>query len=279
MKKILIILTLIFTGAGAFIAPAQVSATYLALADSADNYIKRERYADAERVILQALKTEPANPSNYLLFSNLGIVRTHLGNIKGALDAYEIGLARAPKSTALLTNRAYTYLADGKNDEALADFNAALQKDSLLQWPLKMRGYILLAKGDLSGAKKDFTSLMRNFPKETEALMGLGKISLAENDTDSALQYFQKALEEEPQEDAYFYVALCYLEKEKLTEAIDIIRKGLKKYPDAGNLYLMRARWHQLNFRNEDALVDKKIALDNDADAQLVEKYFPGPSK
>lgn len=275
MNKIILLIFTTLICAGAFNAPAQVSATYLSYVDSADNYIKKERYVDAERMILKALKTEPANPSNYLLFSNLGIVRTHLGNIEGALEAYDVGLSRAPKSTTLLSNRAYTYLAINKTEEALADFNSALQKDSLLNWPLKMRGYILLAKGDLKGAKRDFECLQRNFPKETDAQMGLGKLALSENRIDDALLYFKKVLEKNNDEEVYFYLATSYLQKDRLNEAIETIREGLKKFPEAGDLFLLRARWHQLNYRNEEALIDKKLAEDNHADPQLIEAYFP----
>ena len=50
--------------------------TYIELADSADNYMKRERWEDAERMIMGALRHEPANRSNWLLWSNLGLVST-----------------------------------------------------------------------------------------------------------------------------------------------------------------------------------------------------------
>ena len=55
------------------------SPRYLALVDSADNYIKRERWTDAEQTLLSALRLEPGNFTNSLLLSNLGVVRTNLG--------------------------------------------------------------------------------------------------------------------------------------------------------------------------------------------------------
>ena len=75
---------------------------YVELADSADYYMKRDRWRDAERVIVTALRHEPANPSNWLLWSNLGVVRTHSDDYKGAMEAYDVGLASAPESAVSL---------------------------------------------------------------------------------------------------------------------------------------------------------------------------------
>ena len=132
-----------------------LTSTYVELADSADRYIRAERWQDAERVIVKALRHEPANRSNYLLWSNLGIVRERQENYPGALEAYGIGLASAPRSTMLLTNRARTYLATGQLAAARADLDSALDVDSTLQWPRKMRGVIRAALGDLDGADAD----------------------------------------------------------------------------------------------------------------------------
>ena len=55
-----------------FFSEAEASSPkYEALADSADNYIRREKWEEAERVIISALKVEPGNFANSLLFSNL----------------------------------------------------------------------------------------------------------------------------------------------------------------------------------------------------------------
>jgi len=76
MKHILSLLLLCF----ALCHEAHASSPqYLALSDSADNLIKKERWKDAEAVILSALRLEPGNFANSLLLSNLGVVRTNMG--------------------------------------------------------------------------------------------------------------------------------------------------------------------------------------------------------
>lgn len=278
MTRLIISILIFMAGAGTHVS-AQVSNEYLQLADSTDNYIKKERWKDAERVIKKALRLDPANSANFLLFSNLGIVRTHLGDIPGALQAYEIGLSRAPNSTAILTNRAYTYLTANRPEDALSDFNKALERDSILEWPLRMRAAIELEKGDYKSAIRDFECYNRHYALREDVMIGLGKISLATGDSQKSEEYFKKALEIDKNEETFFYVALVEMEMQKLSEAAEILRDGIAKFPQAGNLYLLRGRLHKMSFRNEEALVDKKMAINNNADPQLVELYFPSSSK
>lgn len=73
-----------------------LTATYIELADSADVYMKNERWGDAERVIVNALRHEPANKSNYMLWSNLGTVRTNMGDYDGASSKLSTSDSRPP---------------------------------------------------------------------------------------------------------------------------------------------------------------------------------------
>ena len=82
--------------------------TYIQYVDSADNYIKRENWEAAERMTIAALRLKPANKLNYLLWSNLGDIRTRQQNYEGALEAFEIALASAPRKELILNNRAYS---------------------------------------------------------------------------------------------------------------------------------------------------------------------------
>ena len=163
-----------------------LTATYVELADSADRYIRQERWADAERVIVKALRHEPANKSNYLLWSNLGVARTEMKNYDGALEAYEIGLAMAPASTALLSNRARTYMAKGDKKEAVADLDKALSLDSTLQWPRKMRGLVRASAGDSEGALSDFRIYINRFGKDAAISEACGDIDVAKGELPAA---------------------------------------------------------------------------------------------
>ncbi len=249
--------------------------TYIQYVDSADNYIKRENWQAAERMTIAALKTKPANKLNYLLWSNLGDIRTRMENYEGALQAFEIALTTAPKKEVILNNRAYTYLQMGNNENALSDINQSLELDSIQEWPLKMRGILKLGKAKYIDAEKDFISLKNHFPSNASAYSGLGKIAAIKGDSKEATAFFEKSLELEQNDDTWFHLILVNIEADKIPKAKEYLLTALKRYPRNGNLYLLRGVIHKKNFENDAAEIDKKIALDYGADPHLVEQYFP----
>lgn len=251
------------------------SQRYLELADSADNYIKRERWGDAERILLTALRLEPGNFHNSLLLSNLGVVRTNLGRYEQALEDFGLGLSIAPKSTVLRNNRSRTLLYAGRYDEALADLDSTLELDSVQEWPLQMRGMLRLTKGDTEGAKHDFTLLAAKFHKNSAAMAGLGHVAEAEGRDGDAIRYYDEAIAMNPDPETWFARIMLKIKMDKYSDAAEDIRGALDKYPELPDFYVARGYLHRLNFRNREAMTDKKIALDKGAEPQFVELYLP----
>lgn len=251
-----------------------LTATYVELADSADRYIRSERWADAERVIVKALRHEPANKSNYLLWSNLGMVRHEQRNYEGAVMAYDIGLASAPRSTSLLSNRARTYLALGKRGEARADIEQALSLDSALQWPRKMRGILRSAEGDTVGAMRDFRIYLDRYPEDAAVDEAMGDIAARGGDIDRALELYSKAYKLEPDEEiigkklltAYSYGRFDAMRKD--------LADAMKKYPRSGQLYLIRALYHKAMYQTEAMEQDIELARKFGVEQQTIDSFF-----
>ena len=85
----------------------------------ADKAMSENRWADAEGLILEALRLEPANPSNALLVSNLGMVRFYQGKDAEALETLDEAHDMAPASVTILTDRARVKTGLGKVNEAI----------------------------------------------------------------------------------------------------------------------------------------------------------------
>lgn len=277
MRRIKALLYTLLVAAAPVALPLTASASsprYIALADSADNYIKAENWDMAEKTILTALRLEPGNFSNSLLLSNLGVVQTRRGNMEEALESFRLGLSIAPHSSVLYSNRARTYLHLGRYDDALADINESIAIDSIQEWPLQMRGFLLINK-DPAGAKRDFNKLLRNYPRNTLAMTGLAAVAEKEGDNDEALRLYDKAIEIADDPDIRFSRILLKINMDRYSDASEDISQSLERFPQVGELYLLRGYLHKLNFRNEEAALDKKIALDKGADKQTVEQFLP----
>lgn len=253
-----------------------LTATYVEYADSADRYIRQERWDDAERMIVKALRYEPANKSNYLLWSNLGIVRTNKGDISGALEAYDIGLASAPNSTTMLSNRARTYLAAGKSDEALSDINRSLALDSCLQWPLKMRGVLSMHTGKIDEAKHDFIRYSNLFGKDATVEESLGDIAVIESNHKKAAKHYEEACKLEPKEEELELKRLWALYNTEDNDALAAaLVKAIKAFPRCGMIYVIRGLSNKRNFQNSAMESDRKIALSLGVDKQVVNQLLP----
>lgn len=273
MKLPVIVFLLVFS---IFSAGAQ---TYEALADSADNYIKRERWTDAERVLLQALRMRPAAFQNHLLLSNLGVVQTNLNRPADALRSFGAGLSLAPRSTVLLINRARTYISINAVDSALADLSKSLEVDSTLLWPRKMRGLLQLEKKNIEAALDDFRILSAQSPRSGDAMFGIGACRYNQGNYKGAIEMFSKAYEYGFDEEALLWEAAAYINLEDFQGASEKIRQGIEKNPRNGDLYQLRAYLHKLQYRAEDAELDVKNASHYGADPQLIRSLFEKKAK
>lgn len=248
-----------------------LNSEYVALADSADRYMEASRWADAERVIERALRVEPANKSNYLLWSNLGMVRLNLERFQDAITAFDIGLVSAPKSVTLLTNRGKAYLALGDASRALSDMEQALQLDSTLQWPAKMKGILLAAVGNRDAAKSALVEYESKYGVDRSVSETLGDLWLGENDASQAMDCYKKAYDAEADADLLIKLLLSANVTGKLNDYADLIRLGIDAYPKNGMLHLIRALLYKERYQTDAMESDLKMAREFGVDKQTID--------
>lgn len=259
----------------ALAALAAGAQSYEALADSADGYMRRERWADAARVLRQAMRMRPASKANALLLSNLGVAQTNLGQTDDALRSFEAALAMAPRSTAILSNRARAYMQMHRDREALADLTAALRIDSTLVWPRRMRGWLRLsATQDIDGAYSDFRRLTEQTPDSADSFRGLGIAAYYTSryaEADSALT---RAIRLQPDDEALLWRAATRICTDRLSDAAADLSDALRIAPRNGDLYMLRAYLNRLRYRATDAEADLKNARAYGANPQLTLMLF-----
>ena len=154
------------------VAMAQQS-KYQQLVDLAFAATEQDSLSQAEDYIRQALKLEPANPHNAMLFSNLGTIQRRMHRYEAALQSYTYALNFAPKALTILMNRATLNLELGKNDAARADYSLALDLDKDNKEALLMRAYIYMQQRDYKSARADYVHLLKIDPVDYKARLGL----------------------------------------------------------------------------------------------------------
>ena len=120
--------------------------TYQQLSERAIECIEKDSLPKAEELLLQALKLEPKNAKNALLFSNLGLVQRRLGEFDKALESYSFALNFAPLAVPILLDRAAIYMEMGKTDRAYTDYCQVLDEDKQNKEALLMRAYIYVLR-------------------------------------------------------------------------------------------------------------------------------------
>ena len=253
---------------------------YLQLADSARYYIGKEQWADAARCTREAMRLEPGNVGNTMLFSNLGLAAGMEGKIGEAMECFEIALAKAPKSIPVLTSKAKIQIKASDTEGAMQTLNTILTLDSLAEWPLQTRGLLRMREADYKGAFSDFMALSKAHPDNTWGPGGLAKCMEMQGYLSEAAGYYSEAIAKTlPDDEDRVEFQLGLIENlghtGKLTEALDVAKEAIGEHPHDGRLYLLRGWIKRLLLIYREAEADKKLAIDYGVDHQTIERFFP----
>lgn len=209
----------------------------------------------AKAYILQALKLEPSNPHNALLFSNLGTIQRRQRDYEQALQSYTFALNMAPRAVTILLNRATLYLELGKDDLARVDYSLVLDIEADNQEALLMRAYIYRQKRDYKSARVDYEQLLKLNPLSYNGRLGLSMLEQKEGKNEQALALLNQMIADKmdgttaiaPSLQAVLYVARAGVEQSMqhtdlalidLEEAIRLDALQPEAYLMRGQLYL-----------------------------------------
>ena len=253
---------------------------YLQLADSARIYIADERWSDAARCTREAMRLEPGNVGNTMLFSNLGLAAGMEGKIGEAMECFEIALAKAPKSIPVLTSKAKIQIKASDTEGAMETLDTILSLDSVAEWPLQTRGLLRMREADYKGAFEDFSLLSKSHPGNTWGPGGLAKCMEMQGYLSEAAGYYSDAVSKTlPGDEDRVEFQLGLIENlghtGKLTEALDVAKEAISEHPHDGRLYLLRGWIKKLLLIYREAEADKKLAIDYGVDYQTIERFFP----
>lgn len=235
---------------------------YLDLIGKADTAIAQQDWVGAESLLLSALRSQPSNPANILLLSNLAMIRFQQGNDSIALATINDAYAVVPKSITVLSNRARINKAMGNIDDAFLDYSKIIEIDSTNIDAWYMHGMIALSKTDIKTALHDFNNLEQIAPNDLLTFDALSTYYFYIQDFNKAIPYFKKLIALNNSADYYYDKIICLLFDDQLSEASADINDALKLYPTNGKFYLLKAYLNRIYYRNSDAEVDIKKAIE-----------------
>lgn len=247
MKRFIFSLIL-FIGAGT----SAFAQTYEKLTELAASVIERDSLEQAEAYIMKALKADPANPHNALLFSNLGAIQRRDMRYEKALESYTYALNIAPRAVPVLLNRAALYLELGKNGLARVDYSLVLDLETDNQEALLMRAYIYMQERAYKAARSDYNRLLKLNPLSYKGRLGLATLAQKEGEFEESLTLLNKMIADKMDGDApvtdklyaVLYVARAGVEADMKHHDLALVdlEEGLRLNPSQLEAYLMRGQ-------------------------------------
>jgi tetratricopeptide (TPR) repeat protein len=111
-----------------------------------------------------------------------------------ALEDYNAALKIQANSASVLTNRAFIYLTQNRNDDAMTDLNKAIELFPPAQAGLAhyYRGYDYFRLKDYDHAKDDLDEAIKHVPSNPDPYLTRGEVEKAQLQYDAALRDFDE---------------------------------------------------------------------------------------
>lgn len=160
--------------------------TYNEVVERAMKCALGDSLVQAEQLFRQALKMDPNNARNALLFSNLGTVLKRMGRTDEAIEAYTMALNITPYSTAMLLNRGTLYLDKGLDSKAYVDFCNVIDLIPENIEARLYRAYIYMQRREYKEARIDYNVIVGKEPSHKAARIGLAMLDQLEGNLTAA---------------------------------------------------------------------------------------------
>lgn len=241
--------------------PIDTNTVYFALVDSAQNSIAAEQWGKAEGFLLKAINSEPGNPNNSLLLSNIATIQRRQGRLEEAIRNYSMAIDLTPNAVALLLNRAAAYTVIDSLALAQADYERIMMLDASDVESRYNHGILTLNMGDAKTASQDFEDILRINPNSGLAKQGQGYVHKHAGEYEKAAQCFGEVIKVKPSATLLANRADCYLATKNLNDASVDIANALELDPDDPYIYVLRAKLNKLRYNRTDMDRDIKLAI------------------
>ena len=268
MKKMLCVLCLC---AGMTAVRAQSHGTYREYVRQALEAMSVDSTVEAERLFREAMKAEPAQRSNAMIYYQIGRIQEHRGKPEKALESYTQGLYIAPHVLPLRMARASLHMRMGNEEKALADYSDVLDWKTDEEEALFMRAYIYTKQRLYKKARADYEALLKLNPKHEEARIGLVLLNEKDNRPREAMEQINTMIAAAPTHAVLYAVRAGLEQTRKLYEASEAdFTKAIELDPSNIDYLLNRAALYAETGEKKKARADLDKALELGANPEEV---------
>ena len=244
-----------------YLADLDTETPYFQYIDSAQTYIYSHDWPAAEQWLLKAFMTDPDNPGNSMVLSNIATLQRYQGKLAEAVKNYTLALDMTPHAVTLLLNRAALYVEMDSVQRAIDDYERVCELDLYNTEARYSLGVLAMERGDTKRAEELFNEIKRINPNSGLYHEGMGLLHKRNGNHARAAELFSQVIKVQPTSQLLGHRADCYLAMKRLNDAADDIRTALEMTPDDPYLYLLRAKLNKLRFQRDDMNRDIDTAV------------------
>nr|WP_256122209.1 tetratricopeptide repeat protein [Tannerella forsythia] len=250
--------------------------TYEEMIRKSYEYADRGDLPAAEEALKAAMHAEPANKNNFALLSNLGTIQRQQGKTDEALVSYTAALSLQPKNKLILSNRAELYVEMGETEKALSDYQALLLLDPLDLDAYYRRGMLYIEAKDYMLADEDFEKIMSIDKESEQGRFGFALLDKARGNYEDSEAILSYLIEKSSTPLQYYEErAELYFRMKKNARAMADLNKIFAETNDVpAHLYVLRGKIKLAQFEKESAAIDFKKALELGYDKAVIDELI-----
>ena len=207
------------------------------------------------------------SPHKVRPYVNRGYILYHQGHVEQAIADYNKAVELDPDLAAAYNNLGWAYYNLGDLNKAFLYYSKAIEKDPRLAKAYYNRAIVYCKQGKYRQAILDFSRGIDIDPVHTDSFYNRGLAYYTEGNFDEALADYNKALEIDPNDaDVYNNRGLAYYNQDKMPQALADYNKAIEKDPHLSKAYNNRALVYRSQGQYAQAISDfnKAISLDPD---------------
>jgi len=249
--------------------------TYEEWVDRSFDMIDCDSTREAAECLKKAMRLEPANPQNALLFCNLGTLQRQLGEMDDALMSYSCAIALRPEVLTPLQSRAQLYAEMEKYPEAIDDYSKVLEAEPQNEEVLYERALCRLMNADTLGARRDLEFIDTFNPQSAKSRMGMAVVYKATREYSLAIDLYNALIKANPKSWSLLRDrAEVHFLSNRMGAALQDVNASLEMNANDPLTYLLRAQIRLAKGDKEYARRDLNIALEKGLEPEVVEQFL-----
>lgn len=255
------------------VAPVTLNAqSYEDMIAKSYDYVDANDLFAAEETLKAALRLEPANRYNYALLTNLGTVQRRQGKFDDAVISYTAALSQQPKSELILKNRAETYAEMGNTEYALIDYQGLLSINPMDADALYDRGLLYIRTENFLLAEADFERVLELDPETEKGRMGFAILEKVRKNYSESEIIFNYLIDKNSRNWRYYEErAELYFLMNKNARAMSDLNKVFAEVTEpSAEMYVLRGRVKLAQYEKESAAIDFKKAQELGYDTETI---------